>query len=124
MKSHKQGCCSAADAADARRVAGMLGIPFYALNFEEEFGRIVDYFVAEYTAGRTPNPCVVCNTWLKFGRLFQYADSLGADFVATGHYARLRLATTRRRLPCFAGWTPGRTSPTCSSASTGSGCRG
>ena len=89
VKSHKQGCCSAADAADARRVAGMLQIPFYALNFEEEFGRIVDYFVDEYTAGRTPNPCVVCNTWLKFGRLFQYADSLGADYVATGHYARL-----------------------------------
>ena len=89
VKSHKQGCCSATDAADARRVAGMLEIPFYALNFEEEFGRIVDYFVDEYAAGRTPNPCVVCNTWLKFGRLFQYADSLGAQYVATGHYARL-----------------------------------
>jgi tRNA-specific 2-thiouridylase len=88
-KSHKQGCCSAVDADDARRVAGMLEIPFYALNFEEEFGRIVDYFVDEYRAGRTPNPCVVCNTWLKFGRLFQYADSIGADYVATGHYARL-----------------------------------
>jgi tRNA-specific 2-thiouridylase len=67
----------------------MLQIPFYVLNFEEEFGRIVDYFVDEYAAGRTPNPCVVCNTWLKFGRLFQYADSVGADYVATGHYARL-----------------------------------
>ena len=88
-KSHKQGCCSAADADDARRVAGLLEIPFYALNFEEEFGRIVDYFVDEYAAGRTPNPCVVCNTWLKFGRLFEFADSVGADAVATGHYARL-----------------------------------
>ena len=67
----------------------MLGIPFYAVNFEEQFGRIVDYFVAEYTAGRTPNPCIVCNTWLKFGKLFEYADSVGAEFVATGHYARL-----------------------------------
>ncbi|MCR4415487.1 MAG: tRNA 2-thiouridine(34) synthase MnmA, partial [Thermoguttaceae bacterium] len=64
---HRRGCCSAADAADARRVADQLGIPFYVLNFDEEFGRIVDYFVGEYSAGRTPNPCVVCNTWLKFG---------------------------------------------------------
>jgi tRNA-uridine 2-sulfurtransferase len=85
----KQGCCTAADAADARRVADMLDIPFYAVNFEQEFARIVDYFVNEYTAGRTPNPCIVCNTWLKFGRLFDYADSIGAEFVATGHYARL-----------------------------------
>jgi tRNA-uridine 2-sulfurtransferase len=87
--SHKQGCCSAADAADARRVADLLDIPFYALNFDDHFGRIVDYFVDEYLTGRTPNPCVVCNTWLKFGKLFEYADSLGAHYVATGHYARL-----------------------------------
>jgi tRNA-specific 2-thiouridylase len=86
---HKQGCCTAADAADARRVADRLGIPFYALNLEEEFGRIIDYFVDEYTAGRTPNPCVQCNNWIKFGKLFDYADSVNAEFVATGHYARL-----------------------------------
>ena len=85
----KQGCCSAVDAADARRVADMLGLPFYVLNFEREFARIVDYFVAQYTAGRTPNPCIVCNTWLKFGKLFEYADSVGAQYVATGHYARI-----------------------------------
>jgi tRNA-specific 2-thiouridylase len=88
-KRRKQGCCSAADAADARRVADMLGLPFYVLNFQQEFQRIVDYFAAEYTAGRTPNPCIVCNTWLKFGKLFEYADSIGAEYVATGHYARL-----------------------------------
>jgi tRNA-specific 2-thiouridylase len=86
---HKQGCCTAADAEDARRVADRLGIPFYALNLEQEFGQIIDYFVAEYTAGRTPNPCVQCNNWIKFGKLFDYADSVGAEFVATGHYARL-----------------------------------
>ncbi|MCO6458777.1 MAG: tRNA 2-thiouridine(34) synthase MnmA [Pirellulaceae bacterium] len=86
---HKQGCCSASDAADARRVADRLDIPFYALNLEAEFGRIVGYFVDEYSRGRTPNPCVVCNTWLKFGKLFDYADSVGAEFVATGHYAQL-----------------------------------
>ncbi len=86
---HKQGCCTAADAADARRVADRLDIPFYALDFEEEFGRIIDYFVQEYTSGRTPNPCVVCNNWLKFGKLRDYADSVGAQYVATGHYAQL-----------------------------------
>lgn len=86
---HKQGCCTAADAADARRVADRLGIPFYALNLEAEFGRIIDYFVDEYSAGRTPNPCVQCNNWIKFGKLFDYADSVDAEFVATGHYARL-----------------------------------
>lgn len=87
---HKQGCCTAADAADARRVADRLDIPLYVLDFQQEFGRIVDYFVAEYSAGRTPNPCVKCNNWLKFGRLFDYAASVGADFVATGHHAQLR----------------------------------
>jgi len=86
--AHKQGCCSAADAADARRVADRLRIPFYALDLQSDFDRIIDYFVDEYSAGRTPNPCIVCNQWLKFGRLFAYADSIGAEFVATGHYAR------------------------------------
>jgi tRNA-specific 2-thiouridylase len=84
---HKQGCCTAADAEDARRVADRLEIPFYALDFHEEFGRIIDYFVEEYAAARTPNPCVMCNNWLKFGKLFDFADSVGAEFVATGHYA-------------------------------------
>ena len=85
----KQGCCSALDAADARRVAGVLGIPFYVLNFEQEFTRIIDYFVDEYNRGRTPNPCVRCNEWLKFGKLTQYAAGIGAQFVASGHYARV-----------------------------------
>ncbi len=89
---HKQGCCSAADAQDARRVADQLDIPFYALNFQAEFRQIVDYFVDEYVHGRTPNPCVVCNQWLKFGKLFDYADSVGAEYVATGHYARCILS--------------------------------
>jgi tRNA-specific 2-thiouridylase len=66
-----------------------LDIAFYALNMQREFSRIVDYFVGEYSCGRTPNPCVVCNNWLKFGKLFDYADGVGARFVATGHYARL-----------------------------------
>ena len=86
---HKQGCCSASDAEDGRRVADRLGIPFYALNLQDEFREIIDYFSAEYAVGRTPNPCVMCNNWIKFGKLFDYADSVGAEFVATGHYARL-----------------------------------
>jgi tRNA-specific 2-thiouridylase len=86
---HKQGCCTASDAEDARRVADRLRLPFYALNLDADFGRIIDYFVDEYAAGRTPNPCVQCNNWIKFGKLFDYADSVGAEFVATGHYARV-----------------------------------
>lgn len=86
---HKQGCCSASDAADARRVADQFSIPFYALDLEADFKRIVDYFVDEYHHGRTPNPCAQCNNWLKFGRLFDYADAVGAQYVATGHYARM-----------------------------------
>ena len=86
---HKQGCCSASDAADARRVADKFGIPFYALDLESDFKRIVDYFVGEYQNGRTPNPCAQCNNWLKFGRLFDYADAVGARYVATGHYAQM-----------------------------------
>jgi len=82
-----KGCCSAADATDARAVAAKLGVPFYALNFEEEFGRLVNYFVDEYANARTPNPCVRCNQWLKFGKLTAYADVVEADFIATGHYA-------------------------------------
>ena len=97
---NRQGCCSVLDAADARRVAGMLGIPFYVLNFEEDFGRVIDYFVDEYNRGRTPNPCVRCNDWLKFGKLAKYAEAVGADFVASGHYARVEVdpSTGRKRL--------------------------
>src|SRR5262249_16791161 len=86
---HKKGCCSAVDAGDARRVADRLDIPFYALDFENEFNRIIDYFSDEYLSGRTPNPCVVCNNWLKFGQLWSYGRQLEADFIATGHYAQV-----------------------------------
>jgi tRNA-specific 2-thiouridylase len=89
VPERKRGCCSALDAGDARRVADRLDIPFYALDFEEDFARVMDYFADEYLAGRTPNPCVVCNTWLKFGKLWEFAAGLGADAIATGHYARV-----------------------------------
>ncbi len=84
-----QGCCSINDAADARMVAAELGIPLYVCNFKKDFGRIIDYFVDEYAQGRTPNPCVRCNDWLKFGKLHDYAHQLGCDAVASGHHARI-----------------------------------
>lgn len=84
-----QGCCSVTDSFDARSVADTIGIPFYVLNFEKEFEKIVDYFCAEYISGRTPNPCIVCNQKLKFGKLIDFANALDADIVATGHYARV-----------------------------------
>jgi tRNA-uridine 2-sulfurtransferase len=84
-----QGCCSINDARDAQLVAAELGVPLYILNFKKDFGRIINYFVDEYNAGRTPNPCVRCNDWLKFGRLWQFARSIDARYVASGHYARV-----------------------------------
>ena len=105
-KIGKQGCCSINDAADARVVAGVLGIPFYVCNFKKDFGRIMSYFAQEYGAGRTPNPCVRCNDWLKFGKLHEYAQQLGCDFVASGHYARV--AIDRRDPRASAGNGPAR----------------
>jgi len=84
-----RGCCSVGDAVDARLVADRLGIPLYVCSFRREFGRIVDHFVDEYDRGRTPNPCVRCNDWLKFGRLHDHARQVGAAFVASGHHARI-----------------------------------
>lgn len=89
VKIGHQGCCSINDAADARQVAALLGVPFYVCNFKKDFGRIIDYFVDEYAQGRTPNPCVRCNDWLKFGKLHEYAKQIGATHVASGHYARV-----------------------------------
>ncbi len=87
--SLRQGCCSVEDALDARRVADRLGIPFYALDYKEGFGRLIDYFVDSYNRGETPSPCVLCNQWLKFGSLLAFAREIGAAAVATGHYARV-----------------------------------
>lgn len=85
----KRGCCSVQDALDARSVANTLGIHFYVLNFKEEFNEIIDYFCHEYASGRTPNPCILCNQKLKFGKLLRFAHALDADYIATGHYARV-----------------------------------
>jgi tRNA-specific 2-thiouridylase len=88
LKIGHQGCCSLEDASDARGVAARLGAPLYVVNFKKDFGRIIDYFAQAYHAGHTPNPCVRCNDWLKFGRLFDHAAQLDCELVATGHYAR------------------------------------
>jgi len=84
-------CCSLDDLYDARRVCDTLGIPYYVLNLRDEFRReVIDPFIREYTAGRTPNPCILCNEHLKFRALLRKADELGAEGVATGHYAVIR----------------------------------
>ena len=85
-----RGCCSLEDSRDARRAADVLGIPFYVWDVAERFGRdVVDDFVAEYAAGRTPNPCVRCNERIKFSAVLDRAVALGFDAVCTGHYARI-----------------------------------
>lgn len=84
-----RGCCSALDSRDARSVADHLGIPCYSLDFSDDFRQVMKYFADEYVLGRTPNPCVVCNSEIKFGKLWQLAQSLNADYLATGHYARI-----------------------------------
>ena len=85
-----RGCCSLEDSRDARRAADVLGIPFYVWDVAERFGRdVIDDFVAEYAAGRTPNPCVRCNERIKFSAVLERATGLGFDAVCTGHYARI-----------------------------------
>jgi len=91
-------CCSREDVEDARRVSRHIGIPHYVLSLEESFKKkVIDYFVAEYLRGRTPNPCVVCNRTIKFGDLLQKAKALGARFLATGHYAIVTYSPERER---------------------------
>ncbi|MFT5284493.1 MAG: tRNA-specific 2-thiouridylase [Planctomycetota bacterium] len=87
----KKSCCSIGDARDARMVAASMGIPFQAVDLKQEFKSVIQYFIDEYKAGRTPNPCAVCNRDLKFSRLMDFADELGAEGVATGHYAQVEI---------------------------------
>jgi tRNA-uridine 2-sulfurtransferase len=83
------GCASSAHAEDARKMAEHVGIPFEELDVSEVFTQIVEGFASEYAAGRTPNPCIVCNVLVKFGALMDYADQIGAQYVATGHHIRM-----------------------------------
>lgn len=86
--SHDDGCCSLSAVEDARRVANKLGIAYYVFNMKEDFQKyVIEYFVKEYESGRTPNPCIACNRYVKFGSLLDKAKSMNIDYVATGHYA-------------------------------------
>jgi tRNA-specific 2-thiouridylase len=97
--NHDSGCCNLGAAEDARRVADVLGIPFYVMNFAERFERsVIRDFHANYAAGATPNPCVRCNQWIKFDALLERARRIGGDVLATGHYARLRSSGGRYRV--------------------------
>jgi tRNA-specific 2-thiouridylase len=88
-ESREKSCCSLADAEDARRVAYAMGIPHYVFDFSEDFRRgVIDRFAREYAEGRTPNPCIDCNRFIKFKRLMRRAEDMGFDCVVTGHYAR------------------------------------
>ena len=90
-QTKETGCCSLDSINDAREIAVNLGFPHYILDIREEFGDdVIDYFVEEYIAGRTPNPCIMCNTHIKWEALLKRADKMDCEFIATGHYANIR----------------------------------
>jgi tRNA-specific 2-thiouridylase len=90
IRENEGGCCSLSAVDDARRVADKLGISYYVLNFKDVFQeKVIDYFNHEYLKGRTPNPCIACNRFVKFESMLQKAVSMGIDYVATGHYAKI-----------------------------------
>lgn len=94
-------CCGIQGIEDARRVAYTLDIPFYVMNFKDVFSKkVMDYFVWEYRQGRTPNPCIACNRYVKWEALLEKARSIGADYLATGHYARIRQLSNGRYAIC------------------------
>ena len=90
VQQENGGCCGLSAVDDARRVAAALEIPYYVMNFKKEFKEnVIDYFVEEYQNGRTPNPCIACNRYVKWESLLQRSLSIGAEYIATGHYARV-----------------------------------
>ncbi len=100
VQEEQGGCCGLSAVEDARRVAAMLEIPYYVMNFKSEFKKyVMDYFTAEYLKGRTPNPCIACNRYVKWESLLKRSMDIGADYIATGHYARIiQLSNGRRTL--------------------------
>ena len=97
--SDSQGsCCNLESTLDAKRVCDKIGIPHYTLNFEDEFkNKVIDNFICEYSNCRTPNPCIQCNKYLKFGKMYQKAQELGANYIATGHYAKVQYSEKYKR---------------------------
>lgn len=97
VQEEQGGCCGLSAVEDARRVAAMLEIPYYVMNFKSEFKKyVMDYFTAEYLKGRTPNPCIACNRYVKWESLLKRSMDIGADYIATGHYARIRQLSNGR----------------------------
>ena len=118
-RSGARGCCTIEDSNDARRAADVIGIPFYVWDLSERFHEdVVEDFMDEYAAGRTPNPCLRCNEKIKFAAVLERGLALGFDAVATGHYAQLRDRAPTGWSRCTAPSTTARTSPTCSACST------
>ena len=90
VQEENGGCCGLTAVDDARRVAAQIGIPYYVMNFKQEFhDHVIDYFTKEYLNGRTPNPCIACNRYVKWEALLDRSMQIGADYIATGHYARV-----------------------------------
>ena len=104
VEEENGGCCGLSAVDDARRVAAALEIPYYVMNFKKEFKeKVIDYFVQEYLHGRTPNPCIACNRYVKWESLLKRSMDIGADYIATGHYARVvQLENGRYTLKCSA----------------------
>lgn len=101
VQEENGGCCGLSAVEDARRVAQMLDIPYYVMNFKDEFRRnVMDYFAEEYLHARTPNPCIACNRYVKWESLLQRSMAIGADYIATGHYARIRQLDNGRYTIC------------------------
>lgn len=101
VKEENGGCCGLSAVEDARRVAQHLDIPYYVMNFKREFkDKVMDYFVQEYLHGRTPNPCIACNRYVKWEALLQRSIQIGADYISTGHYARIRRLPNGRLAIC------------------------
>ena len=101
VQQENGGCCGLSAVEDARRVAHDLGIPYYVMNFKAEFKeKVMDYFASEYLCGRTPNPCIACNRYVKWESLLKRSLDIGADYIATGHYARIRHLENGRYTIC------------------------
>lgn len=97
LQSEEGGCCGLSAVDDARRVADMLNIPYYVMNFRDIFQKeVINYFISEYERGHTPNPCIACNRYVKWGAMLHRAMEIGADYIATGHYARIKQLSNGR----------------------------